>query len=79
MTLEEAIRQKNIPNLVGSEYIVRVQGETELGLHLYIRPSNIDGLTFDFYLNGDTIIEKFESIEKTKEELIKKRLSYQNK
>ena len=77
MTLEEVIRNNKLTHVVGSEFIVRVQAETELGLQLYIRPSDRDGQTFEFYLNGDTIIEHFGSVEKSKEELIKKRLSYQ--
>jgi len=60
MTLEELIREcANEWGVVASEYIIRVQSDDEKGLHIYVRPSDRSGHTVDFIVNGNHLIELF--------------------
>lgn len=68
MTIEETIRKDaNQWGVVGSEYILRVQGDLDNGLKVYLRPSDRGGTTTDFVISGNDIYWVFTSEELTNE------------
>lgn len=44
--------------LPGSEYVIRVSKKDKIGIHCYIRPSNRDGETVNFIINGNRILSE---------------------
>jgi len=55
-SLEQIIRENAEEfGVVTSEYIIRVQDDTDEGLEIYIRPSNRNGDTRDFIIKGNEI------------------------
>jgi len=58
MNLEEMI--KKFPNecgLWGSEYILRVHEIKDGRIHIYIRPSDRNGETIDFWIDGNNLTQ----------------------
>jgi hypothetical protein len=57
ISLEELIRKyPNKFGVVGSEYIIKVLEEKGNVLHVYIRPSDRDGETLDFWIKGNGLL-----------------------
>lgn len=55
-TLEQIIRDNAEEwGVMASEYILRVQLDTDDGLEVYIRPNNRSGETRDFIIKGNEI------------------------
>ena len=54
--LEEMIRRyPDQYGLWGSEYILRVHEIIDGRLHIYVRPSDRNGETLDFWIDGNTL------------------------
>ena len=56
LTLEEMIRKfPKEHGLWGSEYILKVTNIKDGRLHIYIRPSDRNGETLDYWLDGNVL------------------------
>jgi len=57
-TLEQVIRDNAEEfGVISSEFIVRVQNDTNEGLEVYIRPNNRNGDTHDFIIKNNSIVD----------------------
>ena len=55
-TLEEMLRRDaNSYGVVGSEYILRVLDDVDERLHIYVRPSDRNGTTLDFWVKKNNL------------------------
>jgi len=56
LTLEDMIRRfPNEYGVLGSEFILRVTNIKDNRLHIYIRPSDRNGETLDYWLDGNVL------------------------